>query len=148
MGYSPINLNELYIALEKYPRKDIAKLLKDGFTSGFKINYTGPRLPLDTTNIKSVLQYPVAAYDKVENEISLGRIAGPKFRPISNLRCSPIGLVPKKTSGWRLITHLSYPPGYSVNDFIDENLTAVQYSKFDNIISIIQTLGEHVNKLY
>jgi hypothetical protein len=23
-------------------------LLKDGFASGFKINYTGPRLPLDT----------------------------------------------------------------------------------------------------
>jgi hypothetical protein len=45
---SSINLNELYIALEKYPRKDIAKLLKGGFTSGFKINYTGPRLPLNT----------------------------------------------------------------------------------------------------
>ena len=27
LGYSPINLNELYIALEKYQRKDIAKLL-------------------------------------------------------------------------------------------------------------------------
>ena len=67
MGYSPIHLNELYIALEKYSRKDIAKLLKDGFTSGFKINYTGPRLPLDTKKLKSVLQYPVAAYEKVEN---------------------------------------------------------------------------------
>jgi hypothetical protein len=32
LGYSPINLSELYIALEKYPRKDIAKLLKDGMT--------------------------------------------------------------------------------------------------------------------
>ena len=28
LGYSPINLSELYIALETYPRKDIAKLLK------------------------------------------------------------------------------------------------------------------------
>ena len=82
----------------------------------------------------------MVAYEKVENEISLGRIAGPiKFRPISNLRCSLIGLAPKKTSGWRLITHLSYPPGNSVNDFIDEKLATVQYSKFDNIISIIQT---------
>jgi hypothetical protein len=35
----------------------------------------------------------VAAYEKVENEISFGRIAGPiKFRPISNLICSLIGL--------------------------------------------------------
>jgi hypothetical protein len=75
----------------------------------------------------------VAAYEKVENEISFGRIAGPiKFRPISNLICSLIGLAPK-------ITHLSYPPGNSVNDCIDEKLATVQYSKFDNIIYIIQT---------
>jgi hypothetical protein len=39
---------------------------------------------------------------------------------------------------------LSYPPGNSVNDFIDEKLTTVQYSKFDNVIYIIQTLNEHV----
>jgi len=30
LGYSPINVNELYIALEKPPRKDIAKVQKDG----------------------------------------------------------------------------------------------------------------------
>ena len=81
----------------------------------------------------------------------LCRIAGPfRFRPISNFRSSPIGLVPKKTSDWSLITHLSYPPGYSGTDFIDETLTTVQYYKFDNIISIIQTLGEHVKigKIY
>jgi hypothetical protein len=61
-----------------------------------------------------------------------------------------MGLVPEKTSGWSLITHLSYPPGNSVNDFIDEKLTTVQYSKFDNVICIIQTLGEHVKigKIY
>jgi hypothetical protein len=27
-----------------------------------------------------------------------------------------MGLVPEKTSGWSLITYLSYPPGNSVND--------------------------------
>ena len=52
------------------------------------------------------------------------------------MRCSLIGLAPK-------IAYLSYPPGNSVNDFIDEKLATVQYSKFDNIISIIQTLGGH-----
>jgi hypothetical protein len=80
------------------------------------------------------------AFEKVENKILLGRIGGPfKFRPISNLRCFPIGLVPKKTSGWRLVTHLFYPTGNNVNDFIDEKLTTVQYSKFDNVISTIHT---------
>ena len=59
--------------------------------------------------ILSLLINPDAALEKVENEILLGRIAGPfSVRPISNPRCSPIGLVPKKTSCWCLITHLSY----------------------------------------
>ena len=108
------------------------------------MNYPFPRLPLDTPNLKCVLQYNVAAYERVEHEITLDRIAGPfRFHPISNFRSSPIELLPKKTSDWRLITHLSYPPGYIVTGFIDETLTTVQYCKFANIISIIQTLGEH-----
>ena len=48
LGYSPINLNELYIALEKYPRKDIAKLQKMDLHLVLRKNYTGPRLQLDT----------------------------------------------------------------------------------------------------
>jgi hypothetical protein len=52
----------------------------------------------------------VPAYERVEHEITLGRIAGPfRSRPISNLRSSRIGLIPKKTSDWSLITHLYYP---------------------------------------
>jgi hypothetical protein len=51
--------------------------------------------------------------------------------------------IPKKTSDWSLITHLYYPPGYCFTDFLDETLTTVQYSKCNNIISIIQILGEH-----
>ena len=95
--------------------------------------------------IKAVLRYPMVVYERVEDDISLGRIGRPsRFRPISNLRSSAIGLVPKKTSGWSLITHLSYPSGNSVNDFIDGTLTTVQYSKFVNVTCIIQTLGEHV----
>jgi len=87
----------------------------------------------------------MVAHERVKYEITLGRIAGSfMLRPISNWRISPMGLVPKKTSGWSLLTHLSYPSGNSVNDFIDENLTNVQYSKFDNVICIIQTLDEHV----
>ena len=73
----------------------------------------------------------------------MGRIAGPfQNRPISNLRCSPIGVVPKKTGGWKLITHLSYPPSNSVNDYIDEQHTAVHYSSFDNAVSIVKKLGK------
>lgn len=100
-------------------------------------------MPVETKNLKSVLENPHIALEKVENEIQLGRIAGPfQYSPISNLRCSPIGVIPKKTSGWRLITHLSYPTFGSVNDFIDEKFTSVQYSLFDNAVSIVRNLGK------
>jgi hypothetical protein len=53
-------------------------------TSGFNMNYSVPRLPLDTNKLKCVLQYHVAAYERVEHEITLGRIAKSfRFRPIS-----------------------------------------------------------------
>lgn len=144
IGYSPINTEELDISLQNYPHKDVANLLSDGFHYGFKLQYEGPRLPSESKNLKSVLQNPLAAIEKVENEIKLGRIAGPfDYRPISNLKCSPIGLVPKKTSGWRLITHLSYPPSESVNDFINPEYCSVKYSSFDNAVSIVKKLGKN-----
>jgi hypothetical protein len=49
-------------------------------------------------------------------EVNAGRIAGPFcYHPISNLRVSPIRLVPKKTGGIRLTTNLSSPINGSVN---------------------------------
>jgi hypothetical protein len=53
--------------------------------------------------------------------------------------CKPLhGIVPKKTSGYRLITPLSYPSSNSVNDFIDKKFSTVLYSSFDKAISIVQ----------
>lgn len=36
---------------------------------------------------------------------------------------------------------MSYPPSNSVNDFIDSKFTSVQYSSFDNAVSIVKKLG-------
>jgi hypothetical protein len=46
-------------------------------------------------------------------------------------------------SGYRLITHLSYPPSNSVNDFIDNKFSTVQYSSFDKAISIVKKLDKN-----
>ena len=89
------------------------------------------------------MQNEELAKEKLEQEIALGRMAGPfPYKPISNLRCSLIGLVPKKTGGFRLITHLSYPAGSSVNNGIDDALASVRYSNFDNAVAIIKNLGQ------
>ena len=59
--------------------------------------------------------------------------------PLKNLRCSPIGLVPKKAPGeFRLIHHLSWPEGQSDNDFIYPSMSSVKYSSFDDAIELVQ----------
>lgn len=114
-----------------------------GFKYGFKLNYAGPRSSCAYDNLLSIKQNPEVATKKLINEIELGRMVGPfENKPISNLRCSPIGVVPKKTGGFRLITHLSYPKENSVNDFIDERFTKVNYSSFDNIVNLVKRLGK------
>ena len=141
LGYTPIKIFELGKSLSTYPNKEDAEILYRGFSEGFKLNYFGPRCRMETKNLKSVIQNPDIAWEKVMNEVQSGRIAGPFInRPISNLRCSPIGIVPK-TVGYRLITHLSFPPNLSLNDFVDEKFTSVQYSLFDNAIDMIRMLG-------
>jgi hypothetical protein len=61
---------------------------------------------------------------------------------MKNLRCSPIGLVPKKAPGeFRLIHHLSWPESKSVNDFIDPSMSSVKYSLFDDAIELVQQAG-------
>jgi hypothetical protein len=115
----------------------------NGFTQGFKINYEGQRITCEYRNLLSVIQNPIEAQTKLNNEISLGRMAGPFcHKPMSNLRCSPIGLVPRKTDDLRLKTHLSQPSNESINDYIDTLCTKVTYSPFDNTVIIVKKLGK------
>ena len=136
-------MTRLQELLLEYPKKVDAAFLSDGFQFGFKLNFEGPRIPLECHNLKSVQDNPGLAEEKIMQEVKLGRIAGPfSTKPISFMRCSQIGLVPKKMGGYRLITHLSYPPGLSVNEHIDDIYASVRYSSFDNAVNIIKTLGK------
>ena len=56
---------------------------------------------------------------------------------------SPIGLVPKKVKGqFRMIQHLSYPFGNSVNDGIPKDQSSVHYANVDDAVGIIKNLGK------
>lgn len=140
---SPINVEILKHYLEKYSDKKLAAEISHGFEFGFPLHYTGPRLPRDSKNLRSVDDHPEIVRQKIQTELDSRRIAGPfDERPISTLRISPIGLVEKKTPGeYRLIHHLSSPEGQSLNDFIDPDLCSVKYSSFDQAIHMIQDMG-------
>lgn len=140
----PIDLTMLELELASYDSLDRECIL-DGFKNGFPLHYSGPHIALDTKNLKSATDLPHIVQEKINKEIIEGRVAGPfSERPMDTLRVSPIGLVPKKTPGeYRLIHHLSYPQGFSVNDFIDPRLTSVQYTSFDEAVHMLQDLGQN-----
>ena len=69
-------------------------------------------------------------------------MAGPyTCPPYPNLRCSGLGVVPKKDGGWRLIYHLSAPSGSSINDYINPEYCSLKYCTIDNAITILNELG-------
>lgn len=133
--------------LENYPLKDVAKELSEGLQYGFRLHYTGPRIHRESVNLKSAFQQKGELIAKVEKEIKLGRIAGPfKTLPISNLQVSPVGVVLKSDGkSWRLITHLSFPEGVGVNNFIDPDLCSVRYTSFDKVVEMISRLGKRAD---
>ena len=141
---SPINLSALLPLLEIYPNKRSARILRDGFSEGFRLGYMGKRESRESHNLKSVTHLQDKAMEKLNKEIELGRIAGPfSSKPLPNLIVSPIGLVPKAEEGkYRLIQHLSYPEGESINDGIDRSYCTVHYASFDEAVKLVVEVGK------
>ncbi|XP_052229228.1 uncharacterized protein LOC127843584 [Dreissena polymorpha] len=137
---TPIKVSALTPFLQDYP---LAQYLILGFTHGFKLGYTGQHKASTSPNLKSCDENPDTVQSKLQAELNSGRVKGPfTYPPFENFRVSPIGLVPNKTPGqFRLIHHLSYPRGNSVNDFIDPNLSSVNYSPFDDAVNKLLELG-------
>ena len=141
---SPVCIKALIPSLDKYPDRKAAQVLKQGFSKGFSIGFKGPRLPMDCKNLTSARANHCVVMEKLKKEIRLGRIAGPfVYPPMPNLRVSPIGLVPKSSgNAFRLIHHLSWPEGNSVNDWIDREDSIVKYTSFDDAVQCIATSGQ------
>ncbi len=143
LGLSPIKVPMLEQLLQYYDDTTNRDLLLLGFKQGFRLGYTGPRKPQFAEPLTSVKQNPLIAQRKIQKEIEAGRVAGPFPKPpIPNLKCSPIGIVPKHDPGeYRLIHHLSYPCGRSVNDGIPEEHCTVTYTSFDEAVAMVAKTG-------
>ena len=91
----------------------------------------------------SALDNPEAVDAKLQKELEVHRLAVPfQSFPLSPFWISPLGLVPKKVRGeFRLIHHLSFPTGFSVNDGISSDHTSVKYTTIDEAIQLIKSAG-------
>ena len=52
-------------------------------------------------------------------------------------------MIPKRDGSYRLIQHLSYPSGSSINEHIDPEICSVCYTLFDEVVNSILHLGPH-----
>lgn len=140
---TPVKVKRLEYLLEHYD-PCLKSFLTDGFSQGFRIGFLGERRAIDCINLKSALDQPDILKNKLDKEREAGRIAGPFNKPpFKQLHCSPLGVVPKKNPGeFRIIHHLSYPNGSSINDFIPEHQSSVKYASISDAITLIKQAGE------
>ena len=110
---------------------------------GFHVHFEGERRVFEPPNLKSAIARPDIVREKLNKEITAGRIAGPfQTPPFPDMFCSPLGIVPKKNPGeFRLIHHLSFPQGSSINDFIPSEFSSVSYATINDAISALKRAG-------
>ena len=130
---TPINMNALQQLLHKtnYNRTKSVYLV-EGFKNGFDLGYRGP---MERCNFSQNLPFSIGnktvLWQKVMNEVQLGRYAGPFMRPpFPYFIQSPIGLVPKSGGKTRLIFHLSFrfsDMELSFNECTPKDFCSVKY---------------------
>ena len=111
------------------------------------LHYEGPQDSSCAKNLLSAIQNPETVDAKIDKELAAQRLAGPfSSPPFSHFRISSLGLVPKKTEGeFRLIHHLCFPQGSSLNDGISSEFTSVSYATVDDAIRTIKTVGSELS---
>ena len=143
LTHTPVNTHLLSSLLSGHPRRDFTSYLLQGLNIGFRVGYDGPHTARPAPNLRSSLARPQVIDSYLEAECQAGHTVGPfPSPPLPNFVINPLGAVPKKRSGnWRLIMHLSYPPGRSVNDGIDIRHFHLRYSTVSDAIDSVMRLG-------
>ena len=121
----------------------LRQYLYSGFSEGFSLCNVESHPQSPPSNLKSAQLHPDIVDLKLSKESNLGRIAGPFPQPpLGEMVFSPLGLQPKKAQGqYRVIHHLSFPKGHSVNDGIPFDSATVKYASVGQAIHHIVETG-------
>ena len=134
-----VNISVLQFYLHNYDRNE-RKFILSVFSEGFSVSCDKSTYNLECKNLLSANQQPGIVKDKICKELVADRFAGPFLSPLFDIfTVSPLGLCPKKEPNkFRLIHHLSYPKGNSVNDYIAKEFSSVQYTPITDAIAGIK----------
>ena len=139
---TPLNYVAWSSALSYHPDVKFRQFILSGISKGFRIGFNRES-PLRSVlgNMPSASDQEEALQAYFEKEVAAGHLLGPV--PRQSVHISRMGVIPKgHTPGrWRVITDLSHPPGFSVNDGIDPSLCSLAYVSVDTIAGVVAVLG-------
>ena len=140
---TPLNYLQFERELASHPDKTWVSWLLKAIKHGTTLGYDGPRGPMKAGNLSSAFQHARIVDEEIAKECDAGRLLGPfETPPLENLKCSGVGVVPKKNGKWRMIHHLSAPAGQSINDGIAKDNFSLHYSSVDDATRILSRLGK------
>ena len=120
---SPLRLDSWYASLRRHPDQDFVQYILGGITEGFQIGVDETRLFRSASQNMLSARVNAAVVEKyLTKESEAGNILGPFTEEMApKVHISQFGTIPKKhqSGQFRLITDLSSPEGFSVNDAID-----------------------------
>ncbi len=136
-----VDIRKLAPLLDGFPPKSY---IIEGFTHGFRIHYEGDDEAVQSKNSQAALEHTAAVDEKLEEELTAGRIRGPFDKPpLPHFKCSPLSVREKSTPGtYRLLHNLSAPyDERAVNYNIPHEHTTVHYARLRDAIELIQEVG-------
>ena len=143
---TPLNLQVWSTSLQGHPDKDYAQYILRGLEFGFQIGVDETRsFRSSPRNMQSATDNPGVVTTYISKETASGNILGPFTQDMaSKVHISRFGTVPKKhqPGQFRLITDLSSPDGFSVNDAISPDDCSLSYISVDTVAQAAITLGK------
>ena len=138
--------------LHDYPDKDFVSLLLHIIEFGANIGFIGQQKVQFCENLKSISGNEQFVSEAVQKLVIDGHTVGPySTLPLADFRCSPLGVVSRtrNPSKLRIINHLSWPQGSSVNDGIPDTEASISYDMFECAIDdlLVSGRGSRMAKL-
>ena len=137
-----LNYEALETGLSRHPDRAFVTRLLDYTRHGVPLGYNGPRSPRECPNWPSIERFSSEISRIINNDVKLGRKAGPfQHPPFNTFVGSPMGAFSKRSGKMRLIHDLSWPPGESVNDHISPEDYSLHYMSMDDLVQRITSYG-------
>lgn len=141
---SPLKADVWAAFLADYPDSRLVTSLIQIINYGANVGYDGPDIICPSRNLGSARNHSEFVDSAVQQLLDNQQVHGPFSKPpLPSFRCSPIGVVSRKRNPnkLRLINHLSWPRGTSVNDGIPDSEAAIHYDTFERAVEDMISSG-------